>query len=234
MRPDQYNRLANYAPTSFDRRQILAINYVYNTPKFFAGNAFTRLFTDGWQLSGVTIAQTGSPFTPGFAIAGAGNQNITGSNSEPARIGVVAGCDPYTHNSDPFNRLNPNCFFAPMPGSLGLESGINFLYGPGQLNFDMALQKEFVVKERVRFMFRGDAFNVFNHANFSGYNATLNFNAYPTSNGIVTGAPTLSSSTLGRNPNGSVNFTGFGTVTQVGPGALGYARIMQLLVRVTF
>jgi len=234
VRPDQYNRLANYAPTSFDRRQILAINYVYNTPKFFAGNAFTRLFTDGWQLSGVTIAQTGSPFTPGFAIAGAGNQNITGSNSEPARIGVVAGCDPYTHNSDPFNRLNPNCFFAPMPGSLGLESGINFLYGPGQLNFDMALQKEFVVKERVRFMFRGDAFNVFNHANFSGYNATLNFNAYPTSNGIVTGAPTLSSSTLGRNPNGSVNFTGFGTVTQVGPGALGYARIMQLLVRVTF
>ena len=33
---------------------------------------------------------------------------------------------------------------------------------------------------------------------------------------------------------GCLNFTGFGTVTQVGPGALGYARIMQLLVRVQF
>src|SRR6185503_21141012 len=98
-----------------------AINYVYNTPKFRVGNFATRLITDGLQLSGVTQAMTGSPSTPGFSISGAGNQNITGSNTEGARIGVVAGCDPYTHLDDPFNRLNPACFNAPMPGSLGLE-----------------------------------------------------------------------------------------------------------------
>jgi hypothetical protein len=28
--------------------------------------------------------------------------------------------------------------------------------------------------------------------------------------------------------------TGFGTATQVGPGALGYSRILQTLIRVTF
>jgi hypothetical protein len=235
VRPDQYNRLANYGPASFDRRQLLAINYVYNTPRLPVGNRFTRLITDGWQVSGVTQALTGSPFTPGFSISGAGNQNITGSNTEGARIGVVKGCDPYTHLSDPFNRLNPNCFFAPSPGSIGLESGINFLYGPGAWNFDIALQKEFSAKEgKLHFQFRVDAFNALNHSNFLGYNATLNFNAYPTANGVVTGLPTITSTALGRNANGTFNGTGFGTVTQTGPGALGYSRILQTLIRVTF
>src|SRR6185503_17663860 len=173
VRPDQYTRQSLYGPTSFDRRQVLAINYVYSTPRFAWGNTLTRLATDGWQISGVTQAMTGAPCTPGFSVQGAGNQNITGSNTEGARIGVVAGCDPYTHLDDPFNRLNPACFNAPMPGSLGLESGINYLYAPGILNFDMAVQKEFAVKERVHFQFRIDAFNVFNHANFSGYNSNL-------------------------------------------------------------
>jgi hypothetical protein len=234
VRPDQYNRLANYGPSSFDRRQVLAINYVYSLPNLRVGNAFTKLITNGWQISGVTEAITGSPFTPGFSISGAGNQNITGSNTEGARIGVVAGCDPYTHSSDPFNRLNPNCFFAPMPGSIGLESGINYLYGPRDVNFDIAVQKEFLVKERVHFQFRLDAFNAFNHTEFSGYNATLNFNSYPTVGGVVSGPPTITSTALGRNANGSFNVTGFGTATQTGPGALGYSRILQMLVRINF
>jgi hypothetical protein len=61
-----------------------------------------------------------------------GSQTITGNvvanaTQEGARIGYVTGSDPYTHSSDPFNRLNAACFFAPQPGSLGLESGINWL-----------------------------------------------------------------------------------------------------------
>jgi hypothetical protein len=235
VRPDQFNRLANYGPASFDRRQLLAINYVYTAPKFFAGNKFTRLVTDGWQLSGVTQAITGSPFTPGFSISGAGNQNITGSNTEGARIGVVKGCDPYTHSSDPFQQLNAACFFAPSPGSVGLESGINFLYGPSVVNFDTSLRKEFAFKERVKLQLSVDAFNVFNHTEFSGYNSTLNFNAYPNTNGIVTGLPTITDTALGgRNPKGGFNLTGFGAPTQVGPGALGYARILQTSIHIRF
>jgi hypothetical protein len=235
VRPDNLNRLMNYGPSSFDRRQVLAINYVYEIPKMRVGNGFTHFFTDGWQLSGVTQAQTGSPFTPGFSISGAGNQNITGSNTEGARIGVVKGCNPYTGLSDPFNRLNPNCFFAPMPGSIGTESGVNYLYGPGVWNFDISVEKNFAVKERMRIQFRVDAFNAFNHTDFSGYNGTINFSAYPTSGGVVTGAPTILASGLGRSPaNGSININGFGAATQVGPGALGYSRILQTVIRITF
>ena len=234
VRPDQYTRQALYGPTSFDRRQVLAINYVYSTPKFAWGNTLTRLATDGWQISGVTQAQTGAPFTPGFSVQSASNQNYTGSATEGARIVIVPGCDPYTHLDDPFNRLNPACFAAPQPGSLGLESGINYLYGPGVINFDMAVQKEFAVKERVRFQLRIDAFNVFNHTNFSGYNAQLNFTSYPQAKGIVTGQPTLTTTALGRNPSGTLNLTGFGTSTQPGAGTLGAPRILQTMVRIQF
>jgi hypothetical protein len=234
VRPDQYTRQAYYGPTAFDRRQVLAINYVYNAPKFWVGNKFTRLATDGWQLSGVTQLTTGAPLTPTFSVQGAGNTYFTGSSTEGARIGVVKGCDPYTHSDDPFNRLNPSCFFVPSVGSLGLESGIDYLYAPGVINFDMSVQKEFVVKERVRFQFRLDAFNVFNHSNFTGLNANLSYLLPALSNGVFASQPVLTSNALGRNPNGVVNINGFGTVTQPGPGALGYSRILQMVVRVQF
>jgi len=113
---------------------------------------------------------------------------------------------------------------------------VNNIYGPGQINFDMAVQKDFALAKdgKVRLQFRIDAFNVFNHANYSGYNSTLNFNSYTTTAGRVTGLPTITATALGRNANGSFNPTGFGTATQPNPGALGYARILQTLVRVTF
>jgi hypothetical protein len=196
---------------------------------------FTHVLTDGWQLSGVTQISTGSPFTPIFNISGASSANITGnataSNNNPpqeqARLAMVPGCDPYTHSGDPFNRLNAACFAAPRPGSLGLESGINSLYTPGLINFDMAVQKEFTIKERVRFQFRVDAFNVFNHANFTGLNSTLNFTAYPN--------PVLANNATPYNAAGQlVNVTGFGSVTVPAPGNPGSSRILQTLIRIQF
>ncbi len=236
VRVDNFQKLANYGPASFDRSQIFVANYVYTTPKFMVGNALSRIFTDSWQWSGVTQFQTGAPFTPGFSISGAGNSNITGSNTEDSRIGIVKGCNPYTGSSDPFNRFNAACFFAPSPGSIGTESGVNFLRAPGVIDFDMAIQKSFAIAKegKARLQFRVDAFNVFNHANYTGLNTTLNFNSYPTANGIVTGLPTITTTALGRNGNGTFNATGFGTATQPGPGATGYARILQTVIRVTF
>src|SRR4029077_21219260 len=116
-----------------------------------------------WQLSGVTQALTGIPFTPTFNIAGASTLNVTGnilggspgfggSNSnnpfnnftsnfpyEGARIGYVKGCDPYTHSSDPFNRLNAACFFAPSPGSICAESSLHRAPPAGAIASDMSV-----------------------------------------------------------------------------------------------
>jgi hypothetical protein len=237
VRIDQYTRLADYGNATFDVRQNFNLNYVYLIPSLKSSNYLAKLATAGWQLSGVTNFRTGLPFTPGFSVSGAGSVNQTGSNTEGARIGVVAGCNPYTGSGDPFNRLNAACFFAPSPGSTGLESGQNWLYNPGLINFDMSLQKEVAVwKERTHLQFRVDAFNIFNHANFNnGLNTTLNFNGYTTNaGGIVTGLPTITSTALGRNANGSLNVTGFGTATSAAPGAPGGPRVLQLVARFTF
>jgi Carboxypeptidase regulatory-like domain/TonB-dependent Receptor Plug Domain len=234
VRVDQYTHAADYGAASFDTRQNFALNYVYSIPGV-KQNVFLRGLTGGWQLSGVTSIRTGMPFTPGFSVSGAGSSNQTGSNTETARIGYVLGCNPYTGSSNPFNRLNAACFTAPMPGSVGLESGLDWLYNPGLVNFDLALQRDVSLKERYHFQFRVDAFNVFNHANFTGLNTTLNFNAYPTSNGVVTGLPTVANNATPYNAGGQlVNVTGFGAVTSPAAGAPGGPRVLQLLVRFTF
>lgn len=235
VRIDQFTKAADYGPASFDVRQNFALNYVYQIPGMKSGNHLMRKALEDWQVSGVTSLRTGMPFTPGFSVSGAGSSNQTGSNTETARIGVVAGCNPYTGSSDPFNRLNAACFFAPSPGSLGLESGQNWLYNPGLIQFDMSLEKQFAIKERMHFQLRVDAFNVFNHANFTGLNTTLNFNAYPSSNGIITGRPTLANNATPYNAAGQlVNVTGFGSVTSPASGAPGGPRVLQLVGRITF
>lgn len=87
-------READYGPASFDVTQNFGFNYVYPIPSVKNGNYLTQLATKGWQISGVTGMRTGTPFTPGFSVSGAGNVNITGSNTGGARIGVIAGCKP--------------------------------------------------------------------------------------------------------------------------------------------
>ena len=45
---------------------------------------------------------------------------------------------------------------------------------PGRNNWNMALFKAFQVKENVRFEFRAETFNTFNHTQFSNPNTTVN------------------------------------------------------------
>lgn len=238
VRADNLTRQADYGPANFDRRQVFSANYVYNLPLLRRGNGIVRAITNGWQLSGVTQLSTGAPFTPTISLSGVNSTNITGNvvanaTSEGARVGVVPGCNPYTGSDNPFNRLNTACFTAPRPGSLGLESGVNWLYAPGLINFDMSLQKEFAIRERFRLQFRADAFNVFNHANFTVLNTTLNFSGSYPNNTSVANAPYNAAGTL-------VNQNGFGTVGTTNGIASNTAvlpappRIMQLLVRFTF
>jgi Carboxypeptidase regulatory-like domain/TonB-dependent Receptor Plug Domain len=234
VRIDQFTKEADYGPASFDVTQNFALNYVYLIPSR-GGNYLSRLATKGWQISGVSSFRTGQPFTPGYSVSGAGNVNITGSNTEGPRIGVVQGCNVNTGSSDPFNRINAACFFAPPIGSTGVDSGVYWMRYPGIINFDMSIQKEIFIKERARIQLRADAFNIFNHANFTGMNTTLNFNSYPTTaNGIVNGSPTITSTALGRNANGTLNVTGFGTVTSPAAGAPGGPRVLQLVVKFSF
>ncbi len=59
---------------------------------------------------------------------------------------------------------NPNC---EAPGTFG-NAGHDIFHGPGSIQWDMAVSRIFPIKERVRIEFRGDFFNIMNHANWNG------------------------------------------------------------------
>jgi hypothetical protein len=245
VRPDQFTRMAYYGPSGNDRRHNFAFNYVYDLPRLERTNAFVRALAGGWQLSGVTAFQTGTPYGIGYSISGVSQQNITGSSTEGARVYLLG--NPNTGSSNPYNRLNAAMVGAPQLGSIGLESGVNYLTGPGINDFDMSIQKQFTIKERVRLQFRADAFNVFNHTQFSGVNATVNYGvpnaagtSFSSANTVVNGVfgardangnfVPVAPSNLYLKPDGTVNnINGFGTVN----GSRG-PRIMQLVIRLQF
>ncbi|MBI3209660.1 MAG: carboxypeptidase regulatory-like domain-containing protein [Candidatus Solibacter usitatus] len=217
-RIDSNTRLANYALLGLHRAHMLQIYYTYELPSLFRGNRVGHMLVDGWQLSGGTSLQTGSPFTPGFSISGVGNQNITGSYTEGARLGLTG--QPNTGTNDPYNRVNPAAFTAPRVGSIGLEAPRNYLINPGINASSLSVQKQFAVTESVKLQLRADAFNVFNQTQFSGINGTLNISAL--TGGRITN--------LYQNADGSINNkNGFGTVSNARD-----PRIMQLGVRIQF
>jgi hypothetical protein len=177
-RIDGLTRKYDYGPLSFDRRHTFAANYIYTLPPLLKSHRVMSSIINGWQISGVTRFQTGAPYGVSFAIPGYSNQNLTGSYSEGPRIRIIG--DPRTGvGKSPFYRLNVNAFAAPYVGDPGIGSGqgSNFLTGPGINDTDLAVQKSFAIKDRVHFRMRLDAFNAFNHAQFSGIDSQAQFTA---------------------------------------------------------
>jgi hypothetical protein len=225
-RIDEFNRKANYALASFHRAHNLAVNWVYDIPTPFRDNRALRLALGGWQLSGIYQYMTGAPDTIGFSIPGVGNQNLTGSFTEGARIRLVG--DPTTgFERDEYHNINPAAFLPPTAGSLanplaqlGMEAPNRYFILPGINNWTLSLQKAFRFTEGTSLQLRADAFNAFNHTQFSDYGRTANFASL--TNPAITNLP--------RVENGRwVNPTGFGAVTAVRD-----PRIIQLMARFQF
>jgi len=199
-----------WASSSFDQRHLLNLNYVYDLPKIsraFAsmvkdsdpvsegdapvppaknvGAAFFHALLDEWQISGVTLFQSGIPFTVinngsnvGFGLSDNGGvANGAGVGSYPDVIG-----DPKAKLPVGVNRLNPQsvgpllfnpaAFAAPQGLTFG-NAGRNFLNNPSRLNFDLSLFKNFSFSEGRKLEFRMEAFNVFNHTQFRIFNPSI-------------------------------------------------------------
>jgi len=217
IRIDGRTRQINYGPLAFDRRNTFVTNYIYDFPGIFHGTSLLHTVVDGWQISGITTFQTGAPFTVSAGVNGYGNQLLTGSYTEGTRVSIVG--NPYLGTShDPYHRLNPAAFRAPQVGDPGVgNERINQFTGPGINNTNLALQKQFTVKERYNFQLRLDGFNVFNHTQFNGINSNLNFN---------TPGGTVAQNPAGNSP---AQWNGFGSVSGAND-----PRILQLLGRFTF
>ena len=222
-RIDGLNHVANYGPCDFDIRHNLVLNYVYAIPGVGGLGRFntplTRAVFNGWQLSGTAQFRTGGPYAVSFNVPGYSGQNYTGTPDFGPRVVVIG--DPYAGtDGSPYNRLNPAAFAPAAVGSIGLESKRNYLNTPGVHNWDMSLQKSIPVTSRAHLEIRLDAFNVFNHTQFSGVNSTINFASLAN--------PTVTNAAI--NPvTGAINKSGFGAINGVRP-----PRILQVVTRLVF
>lgn len=136
----------------------------------------------GWQLSGITTFQTGTP----FSVINAGSADGTGATDNAGVgdglgigsyadvIGVAKGAKPTIapgQNVGPL-LLNPGAFAAPRGLTFG-NSGRNYLNNPSRTNFNASLLKHFKPwGEGREIEFRIEAFNVFNHTQFRIYDPT--------------------------------------------------------------
>lgn len=161
---DPFNRAYDYASSDFDRRHILMFNYVYSLPFFAHSSGVTHSLLGGWEISGITMFETGTPLNLGY-----GKDNLGlggGTNSRPDIVGAID----YPHTVDAW--FGTGAFAAPAPLQFGTLAR-NALVGPGRDNWDIALFKSFAFTEHSGLEFRVETYNTFNHTQFNGVNTTL-------------------------------------------------------------
>jgi hypothetical protein len=204
---DSYNMARTRSSSNFDQTHILNIGYVVHLPFFRKTNTLAGKLLGGWQLSGLTTWQTGTPFSVtadnGNGIyPGAGVGNGVGSGAYADVIGDPHAKAPITDAADIVGPLlyNPAAFAAPRGLTFG-NAGRNILRNPSRTNFDTGLFKQFHVTEQKYFEFRAEAFNLFNHTQFNGVNNGIS--CYGGSNNSAGDASCLDQSFL--HPSGAHN-----------------------------
>ena len=135
----------------------------------------------GWRLATIVTLQTGQWFTPRFQGFDPSNTNNIGGRPD-----VVAGVSPIPASGQSIsNWINLGAFSVPgcpasnpvctNPANVGRfgNAGNAILQGPHMRNLDVALMKEFRLRERLILQLDGNFGNVFNHANFGNPSANI-------------------------------------------------------------
>ena len=206
---NSYDLAGNKASSNFDQRHSLSFSYIYDLPLQRALYNFTHFLDDaatselsthktdpgtgsyqpsavsdfllrGWQLSGITIFQTGTPFSVinggssgGVGVADNGGvANYFGTGSYPDCVRSTLSPAPYGGKfiAQTFGPLlgNPQEYVAPRGLTFG-DCGRNSLNNPKRTNFNVSLLKHFKVFGERDLEFRTEMFNVFNHTQFRIY-----------------------------------------------------------------
>ena len=143
-------------------------------------NALAKAIKRGWSVSGITTLASGLPIT----LSETDDQSLTGTGGVDRpnyTLGKLLADTNPRHNQPYFNTT---LFTQEDLGTFG-SSHRRFFHGPGLNNTDLALLRKFQVHESVNVQFRAEAFNVFNHAQFSTPSGNWN-NSGPGGFGYVT------------------------------------------------
>ena len=177
----------DYANSDYDRRHRVAINYIWEIPGPREG--WLSQIAGGWRVAGITVIQSGAPFTlingldrNGDGQTGPDRPDI-GNASKPhntrgvidtlcasglrsPELSATAGSGCVTRNDVFAVQVATNTGTSLiMPGLATI--GRNTEHAQRTMNFDMSFFKAFRISESVRLEARLDAFNVFNHKQFT-------------------------------------------------------------------
>ena len=154
---DARNLSAQKGSSNFDIRHRFVVSGFYQLP-FGRSSGFLSRLIRNWQLTGIFSAQTGQPFTPTLTTDPSG----TNTTAHPNRIS--------DGNLPPAQRVpthwfDTSAFTIPTCVCFG-NSGRDILFGPGLIDLDLGVIRDFNFTERLRLQVRAESFNLMNHPNF--------------------------------------------------------------------
>ena len=176
-----YDPAAEWAPCYYDETNNLTAYAIYDLPfghgKQFGSNMnkAENAIVGGWTVSPIMTLHTGFPlalYTNASDPTGTGSRGLrpdcNGTNTVLGRSPAPAGTGGGFLWFDPNNYSDPTTTFGTCAPQLG------GLRGPGFYNWDISLQKNFQITERIRVQFRSDFLNAFNRVNLAVPNTTVN------------------------------------------------------------
>jgi hypothetical protein len=205
---DPSNPASAYGNAGFNRTHVFAFSYLYQLPSPAGANSLAGKFLNGWGLSGITILESGLPFSVwdysgGVASLYYSSNDVITNPLLPLAAGSTPASTQTTLGGIP--GLNPANFALPLvqPGQSGVPpcgptadgSSANFCdtvetgYGPAgrnnfsspfQSRFDFSLYKNIKLTERFTLRYQADFFNLFNTPSFDApnNNSQVNPNYY--------------------------------------------------------
>jgi hypothetical protein len=213
------NLRSGYASADFDRTHVINFNYIYRLPDLVKKHSVAGYFADGWSLVGLTVLQSGQPYSViDFSGAVGSIYYSTADGITNPIVPLAPGCTPKSarngSSSGAFTGINPNdtalnasCFTIPLlaagsdnggiplndPYETGFTSGQRNIFRQAfQKRADASLIKMTQFTERYSLKYTFDVYNVSNTTSFDipGNEVSQNINYNSFPNAGTTPAPT--------------------------------------------
>lgn len=206
---------SGYGLSDFDRKHVLNFTYTYQLPKFFATTSLKGKLADGWAISGLTVIQSGQPYSVVDYSGAVGSIFFGTSDGITNPIVPLTSCSPQgaltgASGATPgVPALKASCFGLPLLQPGDLNGAIpksdpyetNFI-SHGQRNIfrqawqrraDISISKLTQLTERFSLKYAMDIFNVTNTASFDipidDVSQNISFNDFPVAGTPATTTP---------------------------------------------
>ena len=181
------NLRGDRGPADTDQRHVFSAAFNY-TPDYYSGSsAILRNVINGWAISPIVKLRSGLPFS---ITNGSVDANLDGNtNDRAALIG-----DPHIANPTAAMWFN-TAAFVQNKAVTGLavdgSSGRNILYGPGYHNVDLAISRDFHLKEHVLLRFRAEGTNALNLVSYGQPGNSVPSGATSSTFGVIRSAQAM-------------------------------------------